>query len=132
MLFFTIFPILLYIGVNSAECQLRPVKPSLQFRIPHSEFRILCTHLRVCALYFVLKTAENTRISVRKRGKKFLHFSQTFFQKIVDIYQSVWYHSQACECGFGYNSAFTYQLRYAMMREVAAPEAGNFRGVCPI
>lgn len=103
----TFFLYYLYTGVISAECQLRSVKPSPQFRIPHSEFRILSTHLRVCALYLVPKTAENTRISVQKKHKKFLHFSQSFFRKIVDIYQSIWYHNQACECGFGYNSVFT-------------------------
>ena len=29
-------------------------------------------------------------------GEKFLQFSQTFFQKIVDIHQSIWYDTGAC------------------------------------
>jgi len=40
----------------------------------------------------------------------------------------LWYNALACVSGDYLSSA----TRYAMMRKVAALEAGNFRGVCPI
>lgn len=43
-------------------------------------------------LYLVKIPPRNTRYSGQKPREKNLQISQTFFIKIVDIYQEVWYY----------------------------------------
>ena len=50
-------------------------------------------YLAVCPSAF---SVYRSVFAVQKKGEIFLQFSQTFFQKIVDISQSVWYYTEAC------------------------------------